>query len=208
VIKTEARRRPPGAVGLVFLASLLCGCMDTTLDRDTGPSVATVARQRVTARTGVSPRGASLAFVSLDGPPEAVSVKFREQFDKAAQSREVALAKTEAAQYRLRVYLTALPAQAGTRLISVLDVYDRQGRRVQRLSDEVAVRSDANPWDAINDNSLAAIADRGAEDVAAFLSNTPEALAATEKDAGVSVVAGQAKIPDDKPKVSGVAQAR
>jgi hypothetical protein len=135
-------------------------------------------------------------------------VRFREEFDKAARSREVALAKTDAAPYRLRVYLTALPAQAGTRLAYVFDVYDRQGRRVQRLSDEVGVSSDANPWDAINDSSVAAIANRGAEDVAAFLSNTPEALAAAEKDGGVSVVAGQARASEDKPKVSGVAQVR
>jgi hypothetical protein len=206
-IKTVARRQLRAAMEIVVLASVLCGCLDTTLERDARPS-ATASRVRVAARTGVSPRGASLAFVSLDGPPEAISVRFREEFDKAARFRDVALAKTEAAPYRLRVYLTALPAQAGTRLAYVFDVYDRQGRRVQRLSDEVGVSSDANPWDAINDNAVAAIANRGAEDVAAFLSNTPEALAAAEKDGGVSVVAGQARAPEDKPKVSGVAQVR
>jgi len=206
-IKTVARRPLRAAMEIVSLASLLCGCLDTTLERDARFS-ANAQRPRVAARPGVSPRGASLAFVSLDGPPEAVSVRFKEEFDKAARSRDVAFAKTEAAPYRLRVYLTAVPAQAGTRLAYVLDVYDRQGRRVQRLSDDVGVSSDANPWDAINDNSVAAIADRGAADVAAFLSNTPEAGAAAEKDEGVSVVARQAKAPEDKPKVSGVAQVR
>ncbi len=205
--KTVAKRRLRQAMEIVFLASLLCGCLDTTLDRDTRASAA-APRTRLAAGTGVDPRGASLAFVSLDGPSEAVSAKFREEFDKAARSRDVAIAKSEAAPYRLKVYLTALPAQSGTRLAYVLDVYDRQGRRVQRLSDESGVGSDTDPRDPVNDNSIAAIADRSAEDVAAFLSNTPEALAAAEKDAGVSVVAGQAKVSEDKPKASGVAQAR
>ena len=206
-LKTVAWRRPLGGAEVVFAASLLCGCIDTAVEKGASP-VAAAPQVRISARPGVSPHGASLAFASLDGPPEAVSARFREQFDKAAQSRDVALSKPEAAQYRLRGYLTASPTQGGTRLAYVLDVYDRQGRRVQRLTDEAGLKPDANPWDALDEKSLAALADRGAEDVAAFLSNTPEALAAAEKDSGVSVVAGQPKASEDKPKAAGVAQVR
>ncbi|WP_158658608.1 hypothetical protein [Methylocystis bryophila] len=190
------------------MASLLSGCLDTLPDRGDRSLVASAPHVRPEARAGVSPRGASLAFASLDGPSETVSERFREQFDKAVQSRDVALAKTEAAHYRIRGYLTTLPAPGGARLACVLDVYDRQGRRVQRLMDETALKTEANPWDAVDDKSLAAFVDRSAEDLAAFLSGTPEALAAAEKDAGVSVVSGQAKGSEEKPKPSGVAQAR
>jgi hypothetical protein len=206
-LKTVARRWPLRGIEAVFAASLLCGCFETAVEKG-APPVGAVPHLRIAARPGVSPHGASLAFASLDGPPAAVSESFREQFDMAAQSRDVALAKPEAAQYRLRGYLTASPAQGGTRLSYVLDVYDRQGRRVQRLTEEAGLRPDANPWDAVDDKSLAAFADRGAEDVAAFLSNTPEALAAADKDSGVTVVAGEAKAPEEKPKAGGVAQFR
>jgi len=206
-LKTVARHRPLGGMAVLFAALLLCGCLDTTVEKGASP-VAAAPHLRISARPGVSPHGASLAFATLDGPPEAVSQRFREQFDKAAQSRDVSLAEREAAQYRLRGYLTASPTQGGTRLAYVLDVYDRQGRRVQRLTDETGLKLEANPWDALDERSLAAFADQGAEDVAAFLSNTPEALAAAEKDSGVSVVAGQPKASEDKPKAGGVAQVR
>jgi len=206
-LKTVARRWRIRGIEAVFAASLLCGCLDTAVEKG-APPVGAAPHPRMAARPGVSPHGASLAFASLDGPPEAVSERFREQFDKAAQSRDVALAKPEAAQYRLRGYLTASPGQGGTRLAYVLDVYDRQGRRVQRLTEEAGLRPDANPWDAVDDKSLAAFADRGAEDLAAFLSNTPEALAAADKDSGVTVVAGQPKAREDKPKAGGIAQSR
>ena len=206
-LKTVARHRPLGGIEVVFAASLLCGCLDTALEKGAQP-IAAAPHLRISAHPGISPHGASLAFASLDGPPEAVSERFREQFDKAAQSRDVALAKPEAAQYRLRGYLTASSTQGGTRLAYVLDVYDRQGRRVQRLTDETGLKPDANPWDALDERSLAAFADRGAEDVAAFLSNTPEALAASEKESGVSIVAGQPKASEDKPKAGGFAQIR
>jgi hypothetical protein len=207
-IRTSPRRRPPGRLAVAFAASLLCGCLDAAADRGARSPAAAASHPRIAARPGVSPHGASLAFATLDGPPEAVSTKFKEQFDKAAQSRDVALAKTESAQYRLRGYLTASAGQEGTRLAYVLDVYDRQGRRVRRLTEEIGLKPETNPWDAVDDKTLAAFADRGAEDVAALLSNTPEAIAAAEKDSGVSVVAGQARVPEEKPKADGVAQIR
>ena len=206
-LKTLARRSRLGGIGAALAAMALCGCVDTAVEIGS-QRVAGASAQRMAARPGVSPHGASLGFATLDGPSQAVSDRFREHFDRAAQSRDVALAKPEAAQYRLRGYLTAAPAQSGPGLSYVLDIYDRQGRRVQRLTEEIAVTPDATSWEAIDDKSLAAFADRGAEDVAAFLSNTSEAIAAAEKDSGMTVVAGQAKAPEEKPRAGGVAQIR
>jgi hypothetical protein len=202
-----AGRSPLGGIAALFATLLLCGCVDTAVE--TGSQrVSGASPLRIAARPGVSPHGASLGFATLDGPSQAVSERFREHFDKAAQSRDVALAKPESAHYRLRGYLTAAPAQSGPRLSYVLDIYDRQGRRVQRLTEEVGVSPEATSWEALDEKSLAAFADRGAEDVAAFLSNTSEAVAAAEKDSGVTVVAGQAKASEDKPRAGGVAQIR
>jgi hypothetical protein len=186
---------------------MLGGCLDTAVDLGARQASAQSAR-RVAARPGVSPHGASLAFASIEGPPDAVGARFMQRFTQAAEARDVALAPQETAQYRLRAYLTASPAQGATRLAYVLDVFDRQGRRVQRLTDEAGVKPDADPWEAVDERAIALFADRGAEDIAAFLSNTPEAIAAAGGEAGVSVAAAQHPPAAGGARPSGVAQLR
>lgn len=198
------------ALGTLACASalLLGGCLDTTVEMSAKRSLAEAAQPPLVARAGVSPHGASLGFADLDGPPEALRARFMQQFAAAAEAKDVALTKPESALYKLRGYLTASPAQGGTRLAYVLDVYDKKGRRAQRLTFEAGLKSGADPWAVVDEGSLAAFAQRGAADVAAFLSNTPEAVAAAEKDSGVSVVAGRAPARDETPRPDGVAQLR
>ena len=198
----------PRACAIACCALMLGGCLDTAVDLGARQASAQQATRRFVARPGVSPHGASLAFASIEGPPDAVGARFMQRFAQTAQARDVALVPAEAAQYRLRAYLTASPAQGATRLAYVLDVFDRQGRRVQRLTDEAGVRPDADPWEAVDERSLALFADRGAEEVAAFLSNTPEAIAAAGGDAGVSVAAAQHPPAAELQRPGGVAQMR
>jgi hypothetical protein len=195
------------AFGAVCGALMLGGCLDTAVDLGARQASAQSAR-RVAARPGVSPHGASLAFASIEGPPDAIGARFMQRFTQTAEARDVALAPQETAQYRLRAYLTASPAQGATRLAYVLDVFDRQGRRVQRLTDEAGVKPGADPWEAVDERAIALFADRGAEDIAAFLSNTPEAIAAAGGEAGVSVAAAQHPPAADAARPSGVAQLR
>jgi hypothetical protein len=196
------------ACAIACCALMLGGCLDTAVDLGARQASVQQAARRIAARPGVSPRGASLAFASMEGPPDAVGARFMQRFTQTAQARDVALVPQETAQYRLRAYLTASPAQGATRLAYVLDVFDRQGRRVQRLTDEAGVRPDADPWEAVDERSLALFADRGAEDVAAFLSNTPEAIAAAGGDSGVSVAAARHAPAVESPRPDGVAQLR
>ena len=118
----------------------------------------------------------------------------------------MAIVSSETAQYRLRAYLTATPAQGATRLTYVLDVFDRQGRRAQRLTDEAGVRPGADPWQALDEGAIGLFADRAAEDLAAFLSNTPEAIAAAGGEAGVSVVSAERQPAERIAAPIGVAQ--
>ncbi len=198
----------PRVCAIACCALMLGGCLDTAVDLGAPQASAQPPGRRFAARPGVSPHGASLAFASIDGPPDAVGARFMQRFTQSAQARDVALVPSEAAQYRLRAYLTASPAQGATRLAYVLDVFDRQGRRVQRLTDEAGVRPDSDPWEAVDERSLALFADRGAEEVAAFLSNTPEAIAAAGGDSGVSVAAAQHAPTVETPRPGGVAQLR
>jgi hypothetical protein len=166
---------------------LLSGCLDSAVEMGGPP--AKLAAARGGAGPQISPHGASLAVISIEGPPVELGAVFQKQFASAAQSRDIALAEADLANYRLRGFLTASPAQGATRLAYVLDVYDRRGRRVQRLTSEAGVKADADPWRAVDEKSLTIFAERGADDVAAFLSTTPEAIAAAGGEAGVSIVA-------------------
>ena len=188
---------------------MLAGCVDTAAELG-APRAAAPQRTALVARPGVSPRGASVTVASLEGVSEQTAARFRQFFASAAESRDIAMVAPEAAQYRLRGYLTATASQNVARLAYVWDVFDRQGRRAQRLGDEmtVAVAGDGNPWDALDDKTSAEIARRAADDLAAFLTNTPEAIAAANgRDSGVSVVSAQ-RSPDAGAKPTGYAQAK
>jgi hypothetical protein len=174
-------------------AAALGGCVDTAVEvgaRRQGP---TAERHKPVARPGVSPHGASVALASLEGAPEEVLARFRPIFARTAESRDIATAGEAEAAYRLRGYLTSYAGPEGaTRLSYVFDVFEHNGRRAQRLTDEVVAKTAGDPtardlWSALGDRELAELAARGADDLAAFLSNTPEALAAAGGESGVTI---------------------
>ena len=174
------------------LCSALClsGCLDAAVE--IGAPRSKAAASRAGGAPLVSPHGASLALVSVEGPPEEIRVRFQKQLASAAQSRDIALTESEPqASYRLRGFLTASSAEGATRLAYVLDVYDSKGRRVQRLTSEAELPAAADSWQAVDEKSSRAFAERGADALAAFLSTTPEAIAAAGGEAGVSVVAAE-----------------
>jgi hypothetical protein len=203
-----------------FAAALaLAACVDTAVDL--GARQPGVSQARIAARPGVSPRGARVALTSLEGAPDAVTARYKQLFASAAEARDIATVAAESAQYRARGYLSAVPAQGATRLSYVWDIFDRQGRRAQRLTDEVIVTGGADPWSGADDRALLEMARRGAGDLAAFLSNTPEAIAAADVSSGggktlaaaagegLSVVAAQRSAPSPEPtRAAGFAQAR
>jgi hypothetical protein len=170
----------------------LAGCVDTAVEIGHPRPEQLAQRQRPILRAGVSPRGAPVALTSLEGAPEDALARFRPAFARAAESRDIASVGEPEAAYRLRGYLTAYTSPEGaTRFAYVFDVFDRNGRRAQRLTDEVAVRGAGDPWTLPDDRALAEIAARGAEEPAAFLCDTPEAIAAAAGgDSGVTIAAG------------------
>ncbi len=190
---------------LLVAGLALTGCVDATVDASARQAA---ARSRPAPRPGVSPHGVSVALASLEGAPEPIAERFKRALSSAADGREIAFAEPEAAQYRIRGYLTAAPAQEGTRYSCVWDVFDRQGRRAQRLTDEVIAKNPGKSdggWEALDDKTLFEAARHGAEDLAAFLTNTPEAIAAAA-ESGTTAVAVERPTPPAAPQ--GVAQAQ
>ena len=153
----------------------LAACAQT----DGAPASATaLAPTPLVKREGVSFAAATVALVSLDGAPEATAQEFRDALARQFAAHDIAGAGAREARYLLRGYLSASSADGGARLEYVVDVFDRRRKRQMRLSDEVAAQGSGDAWSQMSAATLDAAAGKCADDLAAFLSNAPEAKAA------------------------------
>lgn len=183
-----ARRAARAAFGAAALALLLCGCAVTA--PDLAPT--SEAHAAFVRRPGVSLSGASVAFVSVDGPPAAIASSFSKIMAREALSRDIVIADEKKATYLVRGYLSSYATSDGAAVEYVWDVFDRHKQRMQRVSDVLEVKgagADANPdaapdpWSLIGEDALKSVAGRSADDLAAYLSNTPAAVAEAPAEA-------------------------
>jgi hypothetical protein len=169
-IKTFAKAL---AVGLILLSAgvALSSCNDVAATPPTADSQAQFA-----VRDDANLAGATVAIASVDGAPADISSRFRQSLDEAAAARRIALAPPAKARYLARGYVTASLIDGGAEIDIVWDVFTPDKRRAQRLSDAIAVKgSGDDAWAMIDDAALNSIAAKCADDLAAYLSNTPEA---------------------------------
>ncbi len=95
-----------------------------------------------TAPQGATPiamvRGPTVAFESIDGPPESIFRQLVQDLNDEATVRQVAVVSRDApAQYRVRGYVAALVEKRRRTVIAwVWDVYDADQRRAIRLTGE------------------------------------------------------------------------
>jgi len=132
------------------------------------------------------PRGATVAFESIEGPPPGHFQTLVRNLNNEAQSRRLAVISREnASAYRVRGYLTAKVVQRKTTISWVWDVFDREQNRALRIegkeqSAEATKRADA--WTVADDAMLGRIAQTSMEQLAAFLTS-PEASPPVAGDA-------------------------
>jgi hypothetical protein len=172
----RAASRYPRLPWLV-LACLLSGCVDSNVAQGPDPSAPPSAN--IARRDGVSPAGATVALASFSGAPEEVTDRFTPIFADAAKRSEINFTDPDKANYLVRGYLTAHPDGDATAVAFVLDVFDSKKQRTQRVEDEILVKGQAaDPWSLVDDQALAAVAAKSSDDLAAVMTNTPEALLA------------------------------
>ena len=168
-------RRAAAGTAIAIAAAGLTGCVEQV----GSPQADANPPSRIAARPGVSPAGAPLAIVSIEGLPAPMAAPFDQQLRAAAASRQVAIAEPARAFYLTRGYLNAYPIEGGAAVAIVWDMFDGQKRRLQRVEDAVVLKGAAqDPWGLVDERAVAALAARSAEDIAAFLTNTPEAIGA------------------------------
>ena len=162
-----------------LFAGLLAGCVD--MARPAPDATAFVHSTNMARRQGVSPAGASVALTGFAGAQQALTDQFKAQLEKAAKERDINVANADKANYLIRGYLNAYPQESGTAVAFVLDIFDANRQRAQRIEEQVALKAAAaDPWSVVDQSVLAAVAAKSADDLANFLTNTPEAVAASE----------------------------
>ena len=176
---SSATQDPFRAFIVGFMLLLACvtlsGCNDVAANP---PS--TDAQAQFVMRDDANMAGATVAIASVDGAPTDVSTRFRQSLDEAAAARRIAVASPAKARYLVRGYVTASPIEGGAEVDIVWDVFTPDKKRTQRLSDAIAVRgSGDDAWAMIDDAALNSVAAKCADDLAAYLSNTPEAAPAS-----------------------------
>ena len=172
-IRDLLRAFAPGLV-LLLAAGTLSACNDVGANPPSADAGAQFA-----VRDDANMAAATVAIVSLDGAPADLSARFHESLDQAAAARRIAVVEPAKARYLVRGYLSASPIEGGAEVDVVWDVFTPDKQRVQRLSDAIAVKgSGDDAWAMLDDAALNGVAAKSADDLAAYLSNTPEAAPA------------------------------
>jgi hypothetical protein len=144
-----------------------------------------------------SVRGPTIAFESIDGPPESIFRKYVQNVSDEANARQMAIVSREApAQFRVRGYLAALvEKRRGTVIAWVWDIYDIDQRRALRLTgEEKTSGAGRGTWAAADDQLLRRIARNGMDQLAAFLAapDAPHSPPAAPAPGGPNVAANDA----------------
>lgn len=174
-------RRVAFAIFGLLSVGFLGGCVETTaLSGADSPE----ARAKVAANV-LDAGGVRVALASLTGVPQPFENRLKDAFAAQATERNITLADPAKATFLVRGYVTAYPAAEGTTIAAVYDVFDAKKNRARRLEDDVVVKTDgADPWSGIDPAAIDNLATKSADDLAAFLITTPEALAAAEPASG------------------------
>jgi hypothetical protein len=121
---------------------------------------------------GVAANGQpTVAFESIDGPPDPVFRRLVSTLNDEARARQLAVvSRTASAQYRLRGYLATHVQGGKTAVTWVWDVYDAHEQRTQRLSGEESLGK-ANPkaWSEMDDDAIRRVAQDGMTQLTAYL---------------------------------------
>lgn len=179
------------SLGRRALLATACAAMLAGCNQNNSPSAA-------------APRGATVAFESIDGPPQSQFRTLVKNLNDEAQSRRLAvISREQPSVYRVRGYLAAHVIQGRTTISWVWDVFDKDENRALRIvGEEVAKVRPRDAWTAADDAMLQRIARSSMDQLAGFLTSpevTPAAQPAAPEPSGVLVSSN-----DSSPEAAGI----
>ncbi|CAL8968026.1 hypothetical protein RHODGE_RHODGE_03559 [Rhodoplanes serenus] len=187
--RSQSRRSGGRGAGLIGFGAVLllalgsAGC--TTASQGPAPAAAG--------------RGPTVAFESIDGPPESVFSRLVQSLTTEAQTRQLAVvSRTTPATYRVKVYTANVVYPKKAVIHWVWDVYDADQRRAFRLSGEEPVTgAGSNTWAAADETVIRRIASSGMERLAGFLATPRTASAPAAPAAAPGAAPGPAPTRDE-----------
>jgi hypothetical protein len=156
------------------------------------------------AVSAAQPRGATVAFESVDGLPPGQFKKLVQDLNDEAQGRRLAvISREQSAVYRVRGYLAVKITKHQTTVSWVWDVFDQEENRTLRISgEETAKVRHRDAWAAADDAMLRRIARTSMEQLAVFLTS-PEVAPGTSPSAPEAQVA-MAAPHESSPEAAGI----
>ncbi|MDQ0509689.1 hypothetical protein [Ancylobacter amanitiformis] len=154
-LRRHLGRRLPTTAAL--LAALALGACQT----NGGKPVASAA---------ISPARQSIAFDSIDGPPQPVFDKLVATLSTEAQTRQMPIVSREGeAAYRVRGYLATVVQNGKGEVDWVWDVFDADRERVLRVAGTEKVGPGKDVWNKIDDETLGRIAAQSLDEISTRL---------------------------------------
>lgn len=156
------------------------------------------------ALSPAQPRGATVAFDSLDGLPPGQFQKLVQNLNEEAEARHLAvISREQSSAYRVRGYLAVKVTKHQTTVSWVWDVFDQDEHRALRISgEEKAKGRPRDAWAAADDAMLGRISRSSMEQLAAFLTS-PAVAPGTSPPTGDPQVA-MADTQDSSPEAAGI----
>ena len=150
-----------------------------------------------------APRGATVAFESIDGLPKDHFQTLVHDLNGEAQLRRLAvLPREQPSAYRVRGYFAASVESGKTTISWVWDVFDDQQRRAYRISGSEDAKN-ARAWAAADDAMMQRIARSSVEQLAAFLT-APDVAPGTPTPANEPRLALLGDRDDSTPEAAGI----
>lgn len=155
--------------------------------------------------TAATPRGATVAFESIDGPPQTQFRTLVQNLNDEAQSRQLAvISREQASVYRVRGYLAAHVVQGRTTISWVWDVFDKDENRALRVAGEETVKGrPRDAWTVADNAMLKRIARTSMDQIATFLTS-PEVAPGTAPAPAAPSEGTLISVNDPSPEAAGI----
>jgi hypothetical protein len=145
------------------------------------------------------PRGATIAFESIDGLPPYQFHTLVEELNREAQTRQLPVqSRLQPAAYRVRGYFAASVERGRTTVSWVWDVFDRNQRRALRISGSAPAQG--RDWNAADPRLLQKVAQSSMDELAGFLNSPAVASDAPSPPTGPALALAN----DGSPEAAGI----
>jgi len=156
--------------------------------------------------TAALPRGATVSFVSIDGPPQSQFHKLVQNLSDEAQSRRLAvISREQPSVYRVRGYLAANVLKDSTTISWVWDVFDKDEKRALRITGEETTKTHPrDAWTVADNAMLKRIAETSMDQLASFLTSPEVVPGSAPAPAETTPETTLISVNDTSPEAAGI----